>query len=103
MVANNKFRVISISLIVLLFINLALGLNFGSVSISLGEMLQIFQGVETENWRIFLQIRLPRVIGAVLVGIFLALSGVILQATLSNPIADSGILGISSVLLWLQL
>lgn len=96
MATNNKFRLISVLLIILFIINLALGLYFGSVKISVNEMLAILQGQETENWRVFLQIRLPRVLGAVLIGIFLALSGVILQATLHNPIADSGVLGISS-------
>lgn len=73
-----------------------MGLSFGSVSIAFSEIIQILQGQETDNWRILLEIRLPRVIGAVLIGIFLALSGVILQSVLHNPIADSGVLGISS-------
>lgn len=45
---------------------------------------------------IVFQLRLPRVILAVLVGAALAISGVILQGLLRNPMADPYILGISS-------
>lgn len=96
MIVSNKLKFVGISLIVILILNLSLGLSLGSVNISFNEIGQILLGKDTEHWRIFLQIRLPRVIGAVLIGIFLALSGTILQAILHNPIADSGVLGISS-------
>lgn len=45
---------------------------------------------------IFWQIRLPRVLLSALVGLLLAVSGVILQGVLRNPLADPYILGISS-------
>jgi iron complex transport system permease protein len=45
---------------------------------------------------IFLQIRLPRILIAVLCGMGLALSGCILQSVTENPLADPGILGINS-------
>ncbi len=48
------------------------------------------------DYEIFVGIRLPRVILAVLVGAALACSGVVLQAILRNPLADPYILGISS-------
>jgi ABC-type Fe3+-siderophore transport system, permease component len=41
-------------------------------------------------------IRLPRVLVGALVGMNLAASGVILQAVMSNPLADPGIIGVSS-------
>jgi iron complex transport system permease protein len=94
--AKSKFQIIGLALLFLLAVNVVFGLSFGSVSIPFEEILAIFQGEQTENWRILLQIRLPRVVGALLVGIFLALSGAILQAILHNPIAESGILGISA-------
>jgi FecCD transport family. len=76
--------------------NIAIGLANGSVSIPFRELIQILAGGETENARVFWQIRFPRVMGGVLVGALLALSGCILQAVLQNPIADPGVLGISS-------
>ena len=68
---------------------------FGSEKVSL---LQAF-GSEGENntaYKIFVNIRLPRIILAGLVGAALAASGVAFQALLRNPLADPYILGISS-------
>jgi iron complex transport system permease protein len=48
------------------------------------------------DYEIFVGVRLPRVILAVLVGAALASCGVVLQAILRNPLADPYILGISS-------
>jgi len=45
---------------------------------------------------ILFQIRLPRVITAMLVGSALAVSGAVLQATFRNPLVDSYIVGISA-------
>lgn len=66
---------------------IAVSLLLGSVSISPGEL-----------WKssILWQIRLPRVILAALIGLLLAISGVILQGILRNPLADPFILGISA-------
>ena len=71
-----------------------LSLINGSVEISTA---QIFFGVEDETKRQILEnIRLPRTIVAVLVGVNLSLSGAILQAVMKNPLADPHIIGISS-------
>jgi len=48
------------------------------------------------NATLILDIRLPRVILAALVGVALALAGVALQGVLRNPLADPGLIGISS-------
>lgn len=45
---------------------------------------------------VLLQIRMPRIILAVLCGMGLALSGCTLQAVTENPLADPGILGINA-------
>jgi iron complex transport system permease protein len=45
---------------------------------------------------VLLQIRLPRIVLAVLCGMGLALSGCILQTVTENPLADPGILGINA-------
>ena len=71
-----------------------LSLINGSVEISTA---QIFFGVEDETKRQILEnIRLPRTIVAILVGVNLSLSGAILQAVMKNPLADPHIIGISS-------
>ncbi|MBD3879115.1 MAG: iron ABC transporter permease [Quinella sp. 1Q5] len=71
-----------------------LSLINGSVEIS---SAQIFFGIEDETKRQILEnIRLPRTIVAILVGVNLSLSGAILQAVMKNPLADPHIIGISS-------
>lgn len=51
---------------------------------------------ESLIWQIWWNIRLPRVLLAVLVGSALALSGAVMQGLFRNPLADPGLLGISS-------
>lgn len=41
------------------------------------------------------RIRIPRIISAVLVGVSLSISGMIMQTIFKNPLADPGILGVS--------
>ena len=57
----------------------------------------IFVGpVGDVDWNIIRQLRLPRVLLAVIVGFGLATAGVVLQGVLRNPLADPFILGTSS-------
>lgn len=74
-------------LAVLLLAAIVVSLLIGSVGLSPGEL-----------WKssILWQIRLPRVLLAALIGLLLALSGVILQGILRNPLADPYILGVSA-------
>lgn len=77
----------------------------GSASIRPGTTLGILgsaMGLDVEKtWtanqaNIVLQGRLPRAIGAALVGAALALSGVLMQGLFRNPLASPGILGVSA-------
>ncbi len=53
--------------------------------------------VQSESYlNIILQVRMPRVILALLIGIGLSLCGTVMQAVVQNPLADPYILGISS-------
>lgn len=52
--------------------------------------------VDGTSKRVIEHIRLPRIAVAALVGMALALSGAALQALFRNPMADSGVLGVSS-------
>jgi iron complex transport system permease protein len=74
-------------LILVLFLLGVAALFLGSVWVPPQEFL---------NSPIILQIRLPRIIAAILVGTLLATAGVILQGVLRNPLADPYILGVSS-------
>ena len=73
-------------------------LAFGGVSLPLREVWAGLCGApgNPEATVIVREIRLPRILLAVLVGAALAVSGTALQALLRNPLADPYVLGISS-------
>jgi len=76
--------------------SLILGVRFGSVPVSTGDVLDVLLGGGSPIHRdIVLGLRLPRVLLGLLVGGGLALSGATFQALLRNPLAEPYILGIS--------
>ena len=83
-------------LAVLLFIaNLA----YGSIDIPTEEVFNILTGGESYKsvWRfIVMESRLPQAVTALLSGMSLAVSGLMLQTAFRNPLADPSIFGISS-------
>ena len=89
-----SFVLLAAALCLLLFLNI----NWGSVSLSLGEIWGILlrrSGEETA-YRIVWDIRFPRILAAVILGGALSVSGFLLQTFFSNPIAGPFVLGISS-------
>ncbi len=85
-------------------------LAVGGAHLSLGEVWSGLRGAAADPQAaiIIREIRLPRIILAILVGGALAVSGTGLQALLRNPLADPYVLGVSSgaalgaiVALWL--
>ncbi|WP_373240554.1 FecCD family ABC transporter permease [Kluyvera ascorbata] len=67
------------------------------VGASQGALKITFASLQDAHFRdIWLNIRLPRVLLAVLVGGALATAGVIMQGLFRNPMADPGLLGVSS-------
>ena len=79
---------------VLLVASFVAGLSQGAVSIPL---LGLVNGSATELEQIvFAEIRAPRVFLAGFVGASLALSGAVLQGLFRNPLADPGLIGVSS-------
>lgn len=67
------------------------------VGASQGALKITFASLQDAHYRdIWLNIRLPRVLLAVLVGGALATAGVIMQGLFRNPMADPGLLGVSS-------
>ena len=78
-------------------ITAVLGICFGSVGISASEMLRaIFFEGESVNANIIMFARVPRVAASLLAGCALAVSGVIIQAVLENPLAAPSIIGVNS-------
>jgi iron complex transport system permease protein len=82
---------------VLLVVGLG-ALAVGGVHLSPSQIWLGLRGAEThvEAATIIREIRLPRILLAMLVGAALATSGTALQALLRNPLADPYVLGISS-------
>lgn len=74
-----------------------LSLALGSANISYAVIMHtLFGPVEGTQGMIIWNIRFPRNIVGALVGADLAVSGAILQAVMKNPLADPGIVGVSS-------
>ncbi|RUO18596.1 FecCD family ABC transporter permease [Aliidiomarina haloalkalitolerans] len=82
-------------LLVALLILLAIGLNFGGSSIQLRDLFASDESADLARL-ILLEVRLPRLLLAALVGAALGMSGAAIQGLLRNPLAEPGILGISS-------
>lgn len=87
--------------------SILLSVSIGSVNIPVKDVYGVIYAHLTQNETmlenfgrgvqdIIIYIRLPRVILALLVGIGLSVSGVVMQAIVKNPLADPYILGISS-------
>jgi iron complex transport system permease protein len=93
---NKRTIYTCIILILLLFAVILVSLSVGSSGISFWEALKvIFGGAGDNTAMIIKQIRLPRIIMAVIAGAALAASGCVFQGVLKNPLADPFTLGIS--------
>ncbi|MED3570888.1 iron ABC transporter permease [Cytobacillus praedii] len=102
---NNKFVAYLIAA-AFLIIAMLLGISIGTVSVPVIDIIkiigaEIFRMAPNENidpmyTNIVLNIRLPRVILAGLVGASLAIAGAAFQGLLRNPLADPYTLGVSS-------
>ncbi|MDZ7766514.1 MAG: iron ABC transporter permease [Melioribacteraceae bacterium] len=81
-----------------MFGSIGAGLFIGSVQISLTDIFNVLLGNSQDSAlsSIIIDIRLPRVLLAVLVGGGLSVAGAVFQALLMNPLAEPYILGISS-------
>lgn len=93
-----KTRMTVLVLTASLLIICALGsLMVGTVSFSVSE---VWNGILTANdsleRRIVWELRVPRMLVGLIVGMCLATSGAILQGIMRNPLADPGIIGVSS-------
>lgn len=93
MIARLPLRWLFAMLITLTVLAL-LAANLGAMRLSLPMLWAA--PADSILWQIWLNIRLPRVLLAMLVGAALALSGAVMQGLFRNPLADPGLLGISS-------
>jgi iron complex transport system permease protein len=83
-------------LAIVLAVSVAAAVLIGSVAIAPGDVLAALLGSPDTNGTIVRDLRLPRVLGSVLVGGSLAASGALLQGLLRNPLADPFVTGTSA-------
>ncbi len=98
---QSKRLILVSSLGIILLTSLWIGASFGAASVDLWLPFQTLMGILSPTQmsgieNIVANIRAPRVMMAVLVGAALAVSGASLQGVCRNPLADPGLLGISS-------
>lgn len=96
-VRSINFSVLIISLISLLFISSVFALHVGMAEISVWQAWRDLWVDERSLAEVVVwDIRLPRVLLALLVGATLGMAGAAMQGLLRNPLAEPGILGVSS-------
>ena len=97
---SKKIRsILFISFAILLVGFFVMDLISGQVSIPLKEVFKILLGQESSKstWEyIILNFRLPKAITAILVGMGLSISGLLMQTLFRNPLAGPYVLGLSS-------
>lgn len=95
---SNKASLLFMSLLCLLILTMGFSFVFGAAEVEWQTIYQAFtQFDETESGHLIIRdLRLPRIVAAALVGSFLAISGVIMQALTQNPLASPSIMGVSS-------
>jgi iron complex transport system permease protein len=87
------------ALLILLIVSLVLNVSFGQVAIPIKEVFKSIIGssASKETWEyIIINFRLPKAITAILVGIGLSISGLLMQTLFRNPLAGPYVLGLSS-------
>ena len=75
---------------------LVASLTVGTAAISLPTLIGAPFGGDPDAWLILREVRLPRALLALAIGAGLGMSGAALQALLRNPLAEPGVVGISS-------
>ena len=96
---HRKTAKAAISFIVMIVLLVALffaAVNIGSLKVSFPELLKGLFVKYNEDVATIYDLRFPRIVISMLAGAAIAVSGVLFQAVLKNPLADPGIIGISS-------
>ncbi len=102
-VKNGRFSPLAISLMFLLPIATGLiCLCFGRMNVPVQDVLSSFTAALTgniggsQNYSIVINLRMPRILMAIIVGAGLTVAGATFQALFSNPLATPDILGVTS-------
>ncbi len=87
-------QILLLGLFALLLILIIYSANSGALKLSFIQLMNM--SFDDPLWNIWCNIRLPRIILAIIVGMALASAGAVMQGLFRNPLADPGLLGISS-------
>ena len=84
-------------LLILLAVLSVVAVAVGSAGYSVEQILRaVFSGEESTIKVIIVNLRLPRLLLAILIGASLSASGALLQSVMRNPLADPGTIGVSA-------
>ncbi|GLX70216.1 FecCD family ABC transporter permease [Paenibacillus glycanilyticus] len=90
-------KTISFVVVVLLLLGVTVwSMTTGSIKVGFMELVNGLVNGNNEEVAVVRDLRLPRIIVSMLSGAALAVSGTLLQAVMRNPLADAGVIGISS-------
>ncbi|WP_049721440.1 FecCD family ABC transporter permease [Gilvimarinus polysaccharolyticus] len=91
-------RLAWLALLLLLLLSFMAAVAFGSVDLSITQVLGALTGQPLEGYgaAIVQSIRLPRALLAAVVGAILAISGAYLQGLFRNPLADPSLIGVTA-------
>lgn len=98
-VARSRYGIIFSLLSALTVLLFIASIVAGTVSIPLGEIINILAGGEASrpDWEIIVrELRLPRTVTALVAGAGLSVSGLLMQTVFRNPLAGPYVLGISA-------
>ena len=90
-------KIISIlAVAILLLLTIVYAATTGSIQMGFMEFLTSLFDANNEKMAAIRDLRFPRILVAIFSGAALSVAGVLLQAIMRNPLADAGIIGISS-------
>jgi len=96
---KTRNTILFLILLLTLFLTLLLNISLGQVAIPFKDVIKSLFGshASKETWEyIIVNFRLPKAITAILVGIGLSISGLLMQTLFRNPLAGPYVLGLSS-------
>lgn len=101
-----RFALVTVGLIVALAVTCIVSITSGQYDLSPASLTGVLLrgvGIDTAwaptastDYGVIFNLRMPCIVLGLLVGAALAVSGVLMQAIFGNPLADAGVVGVSS-------
>ncbi|MDW5563402.1 MAG: iron chelate uptake ABC transporter family permease subunit [Methanomassiliicoccus sp.] len=92
-----RWSLILVGLLLALFVTIIVCLSVGVINIPFDQVISVLMGGGTDRDRqVIINLRLPRILLAAIVGASLAVAGATMQGLFRNPMASPSVIGISS-------